>query len=133
MSADAIAAGNNQFRPALMRVGHWRRIGFERFGRGFGWTNDFPKVFAGIGCQREQIGFPVLTTAPVHWHIALEHQNVKAAIVEHWTGAVGPLVSEVAVILLDISPPKFFARCVQTNEITCGEEEPGAFAVGQWR
>src|SRR5207244_1293924 len=65
--------------------------------------------------------------------IALEDLNKKLFLVERRARAIGPLKSELAVILLQIAPPQLFAREIKCRQVTIAVIEHYNFAVGHGR
>src|SRR5260370_21546067 len=91
----------------------------------------FPNFFAcrRIECEQVRINRPVRSPAAMYRLIALKDLDEKFFLVDRRARAVGPLKSELAVILLKIAGPKLFAGEIKSRQISVAIIEDHNFPI----
>src|SRR5258705_12791445 len=95
----------------------------------------FPNFFAcrRIECEQVRIDRSIGSPAAMYRLIALKDLYEKLLLVNRGAGAVRPLKSELAIILLKIAGPNLFAGEIKSRQIAIAVIENHNFAVGHWR
>src|ERR1043166_5819058 len=92
----------------------------------------FPKLLAGLRIEREQIRIirAIAASMTVYRDIALQHLEVKLAVIKDRTAGESPVKGEWAVFLLNVAHPNLFAIEIISDHFAGPVKEHDQFAIG---
>ena len=129
MTADRIAADNQQPRNAADRKRDRRTKSLTRFANCLTWTDMPPDRLARLAVDRQQVRFGAFDPATPNGFIPLEHLQIQPAIDQRRAAAEGPQKSELPVVVLNIAGPKPISLQVKADQNARPVKKDHHFAV----